>query len=383
MGICRIFSLLLICPLLLLNCGGGDESSYPSNNLNTYYIDVDGDGFGNKDNSIESELEPSGYVLDNSDCDDENDNIHPEALEICKDGIDQDCNGYIDCEKLTPNQKIFDSVDSEEWNYYELDMPPNGSAAIQFKLENISGYVDLYIKNGNKPTIDDNDCYVYYLSNTSDYCTFENIGENMWYIGVYGYINGEYELHLPMILPVWYKDFDNDGFGDIDNSIESYSQPNNYVQDNSDCDDNNIEINPDAIELCDDDIDQNCDGYIECPTWYLDNDGDGFGDPNDSIKNAVKPPEYVTDNTDCDDNNEGINPGLKEDCNDNIDNNCNGNIDNDDLDCYGINCCVCNCSFYILVTRVRDAVSSCTPTCITSCRNNSSGELVSSYPCSN
>ncbi len=42
------------------------------------------------------------------------------------------------------------------------------------------------------------------------------IGENIWYIGVYGYIDGEYELHLPMILPVWYKDFDNDGFGDID-----------------------------------------------------------------------------------------------------------------------------------------------------------------------
>ena len=59
----------------------------------TYYRDNDKDGFGNPSSSLNSYIWPIGYVLDDTDCDDHNASVHKGALEICGDGIDQDCNG--------------------------------------------------------------------------------------------------------------------------------------------------------------------------------------------------------------------------------------------------------------------------------------------------
>jgi hypothetical protein len=70
--------------------------------------------------------------------------------------------------------------------------------------------------------------------------------------------------------------------------------------------------------------------YCACPasaTWYLDADGDGYGDPALSeVSCSGTPPGHVADNTDCDDTNPAIHPGAAEVCN-NLDDNCNGNVD--------------------------------------------------------
>ena len=65
-------------------------------NTTTYYIDSDGDGYGNPSDTKEAISQPPGYVTNSKDCNDSDSDINPDAPEICDDGIDNDCDGDSD-----------------------------------------------------------------------------------------------------------------------------------------------------------------------------------------------------------------------------------------------------------------------------------------------
>ena len=63
----------------------------------TYYADGDGDGYGDSSRPLTSCTgTPDGYVTNNTDCDDANKLVNPNAVEICGNGIDDDCDGFTD-----------------------------------------------------------------------------------------------------------------------------------------------------------------------------------------------------------------------------------------------------------------------------------------------
>jgi len=88
-----------------------------------------------------------------------------------------------------------------------------------------------------------------------------------------------------------------------------------------DCDETNGYVHPDAQEDCSDGIDQDCDGLTDCddpdctdygPCNCEDKDGDGYG----SGAGCLGP--------DCNDNDPNVHPGAMESCGDGIDQDCDG-----------------------------------------------------------
>jgi hypothetical protein len=61
----------------------------------------------------------------------------------------------------------------------------------------------------------------------------------------------------------WYPDSDGDGYGNASSDgTVACEQPDGWVLDNTDCDDSNAAVNPAADEICDNAIDENCNGDL-------------------------------------------------------------------------------------------------------------------------
>ncbi len=199
----------------------------PTTTTRTWFYDADGDHYGDSEQSTRSRSAPAGYVVSNGDCDDSNPDVHPWTREL-DDGLDNNCNGKVDEGYV---EKPF-YLDQDSDGYGD---PRFSEMAIRRPLGYVSNNLDC---NDAQP--DDHPDGTEVLDNRDNDC------------------DGDVDEGGA----TYYRDVDGDGFGRPYDTIESLSPLEGYADNGEDCDDNNAEISPAAVELFDS-IDNDCDGGID------------------------------------------------------------------------------------------------------------------------
>jgi hypothetical protein len=253
----------------------------------------------------------------NCDCEDDNADVHPGALEVGCDGHDNDCN--------TLTSDIFDvdgdgvacDIDCDETS---TAVNPDSAEKCDDGLDNdCDGFTD----------VEDDDCACDDLDFDGYACTDCNDGDPL--------IN-------PGVAELCNDGIDNDCDAGTSDTLDADGDGASCVDD---CDDDDPFVRPGAFEICNDGKDNDCDaGTLD----LFDADGDGFTcdldcdddqitiSPNatelcnDGIDNDCDPgsPDLFDNDADtydctfdCNEFNPAINPGALEICNDGLDNDCN------------------------------------------------------------
>lgn len=238
-----------------------------------------------------------GHASD-EDCNDADADIHPGADELC-DEVDNNCNGDIDEDGptwyLDADGDGF-GRDDEAYNLATCDVP--------------AGYVD------NPNDCDDLDPLVFpettwYVDADGDGYGDPAAGETLCEQPSGSVENDEdCDDTNADVNPdtIWYIDGDSDGYGDpAGDALAQCEQPDGYAPNPEDCDDANANRNPDTL-------------------WYEDGDLDGFGNVDVTLASCLAPAGYVGNADDCDDLSDINNPDAFEVCNDGVDNNCDGEV---------------------------------------------------------
>jgi hypothetical protein len=360
-----------------------------------YYLDLDGDGFGDYENTIEACTPPPGYVENFDDCDDGNAEVNPLATEICNDGVDDNCNGRADdadpsLDRSTATDWFYDLDEDGYGGTEPLPYPqealdvlgltnPFQACALPEVPAQLSSFPGAFV--GNNLDCDDTDSAV----SLDAVETCNKIDDDCD-----GLIDDSDPDLDPAELSTFWADDDRDGSGDASRPTEACFQPWFTAANDTDCDDDEpllqgetgwwvdgdgdgfgtgplsapsctaptadhvlpalgedcfddrIEAYPGAPEVCDG-YDNDCDGLVDveddeldvftAETVYLDADMDGYGDPRLSAFacEGVGLPGFVDNDLDCDDTTDTIAPDATEVCN-GLDDDCDTLVDTEDLD---------------------------------------------------
>jgi hypothetical protein len=304
----------------------GDVDEDDADDAPTWYEDGDGDGFGDIDSSAVACEAPPGFVANALDCDDGDGDVNPDADEVC-DGTDNDCDGDVDED---------DALDALTW-FADGDGDGFGDPAVsEVDCDQPPDTVD------NHGDCDDSDPLQF--PGADEVCNGEDDD-----------CDGDIDEDDALDALTWFADQDGDGFGSGDIIELDCDQPLGFVDNDLDCDDGDLAVNPAAEEICDG-IDNDCD---ELTDELVDGDGDSFsicdGDCDDADP-AVNPDaaevcdgidndcDPATDeevdgdgdglsvcDDDCDDDHADVFPGNAEAC-DGIDNDCDGVVPADEID---------------------------------------------------
>ncbi len=342
-----------VCDGVDQDCDG--EIDEDSTDAPTWFVDADGDGYGDPDNTQAACTAPDGAVAtgddcndadalfhpgadesdcadlsdyncdgsvdytdaDNdgfaacADCDDADPGVNPAAPETC-DGVDEDCDGAID----------EDPIDGSNW-FTDADGDGEGAGA---------AIVACGVPEGAAASSSDCD----------DLAAAVHTGATETCNAVDDDCDGGIDEDA-IDATAWYADADEDGFG-AGSATMACAAATGLVADDTDCDDTIAGVNPGATEVCDG-IDDDCDGAIDDgddsldpasrTLWTPDYDGDGYGDASDVHGwNACEAPSgYLADGSDCDDEDAAINPGAAEVCDPgDVDENCDGLADDASAD---------------------------------------------------
>jgi hypothetical protein len=333
------------------NCDGNiDEGAG-----DTWYQDLDMDGFGNPLVTIVACITPIGYVGNSLDCDDTNPNINPDAVDIPDNGIDENCDGVDSTTPIIalyeftgaaacPNQNPNVTAQPTQATFSEFTSVNTSCVATNnvFNNDNWNTTMTVDLNEYNTFTITANDCYLMNLTKLSFDHRNSGTGNATWHVrssldnysstiatgqssstistisiplnAVFSdlseitfrfYITGAAAsgttwrqdnvsvngTFTTLTAQTFYADADGDGFGDLNTTISACSSPTGYVSNSDDCDDMNAAINPNT-------------------TWYFDNDGDSFGDAAVTFTGCIPPANYVLNSNDCDDNDNQITVGA-------------------------------------------------------------------------
>ncbi|MEY4118812.1 MAG: hypothetical protein RLZZ116_2140 [Planctomycetota bacterium] len=350
------------------DCDGAADNADPSAadaGKTNFYRDQDGDGFTGSSVGRFCDL-PTGYEgTAEGDCNDSNAAIFPTAVETCANlGTDNDCDGVNTAAEATDATNYYTDADNDSFG-------SSTATAVAGSVTNNSDCNDALVTyvDGDGDGVGagspaacgvatSNDC------NDANNAIFPGAVENCANLGVNNDCDGDNSAAEAADATNYYVDADSDSFGsstaaavrscsvvagsvtnnsDCNDALVTYADGDNDgfgagsavacgVASNTDCNDANPAIRPNATETCDG-VDQDCDGTADDGLtfldYYTDGDGDGFGSPAASAQNSCAPVSgKAPNNTDCNDANATAFPGATELCN-GFDDDCDNAIDED------------------------------------------------------